>query len=261
MRIISYSDLHLEFGSGWRLPPEADGDVLVLAGDIVTFNDYEPLKRLVDGWKKPVLYVTGDHEYYTRQPMNEEDTNFRAWLQANCPQVSLLLDEGISMGGLNFFGGTMWTDFDGGNQTAMNTAREQMNDFRLIHTADNMPFTPAKSIDQHRKFFDALLAWFEKDLDGPRVVISHTAPITNPRTKFGGSPLRHAFNSLDMVKVIEQRQPALWVYGHTHECDDQTVGKTRIISNQLGYPDQFGGFECKDFDGAGLPVDVSLGRR
>jgi hypothetical protein len=46
------------------------------------------------------------------------------------------------------------------------------------------------------------------------------------------------------------------VYGHTHECDDQMIGRTRIISNQLGYPGNFGGFECMDFDGAGLPVEI-----
>jgi hypothetical protein len=65
-----------------------------------------------------------------------------------------------------------------------------------------------------------------------------------------------AFNSLDMVNVIEDRQPALWVYGHTHECDDQTIGRTRIISNQLGYPDRFGGFECNDFDSMGASVEI-----
>jgi hypothetical protein len=27
MRIITYSDLHLEFGSGWMLPPAVNGDV------------------------------------------------------------------------------------------------------------------------------------------------------------------------------------------------------------------------------------------
>jgi hypothetical protein len=67
-----------------------------------------------------------------------------------------------------------------------------------------------------------------------------------------------AFNSLDMVKLIEKYQPALWVYGHTHECDDQTIGQTRIISNQLGYPDPYGGFECKDFDRAGLPIELGV---
>jgi len=43
MRIITYSDtysdLHLEFGSGWMLPPHANGDVMILAGDIVTLTE------------------------------------------------------------------------------------------------------------------------------------------------------------------------------------------------------------------------------
>lgn len=45
MRIITYSDLHLEFGSGWMLPSAANGDVMILAGDIVTLMDYAPLDR------------------------------------------------------------------------------------------------------------------------------------------------------------------------------------------------------------------------
>jgi hypothetical protein len=36
------------------------------------------------------------------------------------------------------------------------------------------------------------------------------------------------------------------------------ICQTRIISNQLGYPDSLGSFECKDFDEAGLPVEVGV---
>jgi predicted phosphodiesterase len=256
LKILTYSDLHLEFGSGWGLPIEVEGDLLILAGDIVTFKDYRPLEQLLRSWKKPVLYVTGNHEYYTRRPMDEEDRNFRSWLEAHCPQTILLLDEETSIDGINFFGGTMWTDFGGGNRLAMDTARYQINDFRLIRNGGDMPFTPADAIARHQGFVAKLLDWFHKDLSGPRVVISHNAPVINPNTKFKDSPLWPAFNSLDMVKVIEEHQPALWVYGHTHECDDQAIGRTRIVSNQLGYPDRVGGFECRDFDRAGKPVQI-----
>jgi hypothetical protein len=61
-----------------------------------------------------------------------------------------------------------------------------------------------------------------------------------------------------MVEIIGIHQPALWVYGHTHECDDRTIGRTRIISNQLGYPGNLAVFECKDFGEAGLPVEVGV---
>jgi hypothetical protein len=45
MRILTDSDLHLEFGSGWTLPPQAEGDLLILAGDIVTLRDYALLDQ------------------------------------------------------------------------------------------------------------------------------------------------------------------------------------------------------------------------
>jgi predicted phosphodiesterase len=258
MRIITYSDLHLEFGSGWTLPAETNGDVMILAGDIITLKDYGPLDRLLQSWKKPVLYVTGNHEYYTRSPMNHEDTKFKAWLEGNHTHVKLLFDEEVSIDGVNFFGGTMWTDFNGADRRAMEIARSQINDFRLIYNPDQTPFSPTDAVALHNNFTAKLLNWFDKDLNGPRVVISHNAPVINPNTKFKGSPLMPAFNSLDMMKIIENRQSALWVYGHTHERDDQTICKTRIVSNQLGYPDQFGGFERKNFDRAGVPVDIDI---
>jgi Icc-related predicted phosphoesterase len=172
--------------------------------------------------------------------------------------VKLLLDEEVSIGGVNFFGGTMWTDFNGGDLRAMETARSQMNDYRLICNPDETPFTPADSIALHKNFASKLLNWFGKNLSGPRAVISHNAPVINPNSKYKGGPLTPAFNSQDMVGIIETHQPALWVYGHTHECDDQMIGRTRIISNQLGYPGSLGGFECKDFDEAGLPVEIGV---
>jgi predicted MPP superfamily phosphohydrolase len=80
------------------LPPDANGDVMILAGDIITLRDYDPLDQLLQKWKKPILYVTGNHEYYTQRPMNEEDRRFRVWLKAKHPHVKLLLDEEVSIG-------------------------------------------------------------------------------------------------------------------------------------------------------------------
>jgi Icc-related predicted phosphoesterase len=101
-----------------------------------------------------------------------------------------------------------------------------------------------------------LLEWLNQDLKGSRVIITHNAPVINPNTKYDNSPLMPAFNSLDMRKIIQKYQPNLWIYGHTHECDNQLVGDTRIISNQLGYPGHSGGFECSDFDINGIIISI-----
>ena len=142
--------------------------------------------------------------------MNEEDNRLKAWLKAKHPHVKLLLDDEVSIGGATFFGGTMWTDFNSGDLRAMETASSQMNDYRLIYNPDETPFTPADSIALHKTFASKLLNWFTKKLSGPRVVISHNAPLINPNSKYKGGSLTPAFNSLDMVEIIEQFQPALW---------------------------------------------------
>lgn len=255
MKIISYSDLHLEFESGWKMPDDIDADLMIVAGDIITFKDYSPLTIFLDRWEKPVLYVTGNHEYYTRMSRDQEETDFKNWVATNHPNVTFLHDEAVTIGGVHFFGGTLWTDFNNADVQSMEIAEHQINDFRLIKNPDFSPFKPSDTLELHKHYVKNLLDWFESKLAGPRVIISHHAPVINPRTQFMDSPLTPAFNSLDMQDIIEKHQPALWVYGHTHECDDQRIGKTRVISNQLGYPSSTG-FECMDFDSYGKPVRI-----
>lgn len=258
MKLLVYSDFHLEFGSPFRLPEDADADadILVLAGDIITFRDYAPFDRLVSGWEKPAIFVAGNHEYYTRTPMEEEEEKFARWLESHHPNVRFLRDESMSLGGAHFFGGTMWTHFNGRDPRDMETARRGMNDFRLIKRRDFSSLKPHDTVAMHARYVAKLLEWFERDLAGPRVVISHHAPVINPKTRITDSPLTAAFNSLDMLDIIKERQPDLWIYGHTHECDDHAVGGTRIVSNQLGYPEAGGGFECRGFDERGKEIEV-----
>lgn len=66
----------------------------------------------------------------------------------------------------------------------MEIARSPMNDFRPIRNPDQSPFRPIDSVAQHRNLASKLLSWFIRDLSGPRVVISHTAPVINPNSKF-----------------------------------------------------------------------------
>src|SRR5690606_10408017 len=97
MKIITYSDLHLEFGSDFKPPQDTDADLMILAGDICVFDDLNPLDRFLKGWSKPVLYVPGNHEYYTRKPMSDENRRFRLWLSERHPNVKLLLDEAVTV--------------------------------------------------------------------------------------------------------------------------------------------------------------------
>lgn len=59
MKIITYSDLHLEFGTDFKPPINSDADLMILAGDIITFHDFKPLHKFLRYWEKPVLYIAG----------------------------------------------------------------------------------------------------------------------------------------------------------------------------------------------------------
>lgn len=254
MKILIYSDLHLEFGEPWTPPSEDAGDVLVLAGDIVA-GKVKLLSTIFDAWSKPIIYVAGNHEYYTRRT-NEMNAEIRDLIENYYDQVHFLLDEPCTIDGVQFFGGTMWTDFDGADWYAMKYAQEGMADYRAITNPDGSRFMPQDSVNLHEEFVAKFRYCFGTSFPGPRVVVTHHAPVLNPNSRFKRSPLVPAFNSLDMVDVIDLYQPNLWVYGHTHECDDQVLGTTRVLSNQRGYPRPWGGFESVGFREDGVGVEV-----
>lgn len=257
MKIACYSDLHLEFKHHWTLPANLTADLLVLAGDILVFDDFSPLKTLLSCWRKPVIYVAGNHEYYTNAPMHEARDDFKVWLASALPQVHFLDNESVTVDGVNFFGGTMWTDFNNADLSAMTMARKGMIDYKLIRTSPGNHLTPTEALGFHRQFIKSLTAWFAEPKPGPRVVITHHAPVENIQSEHLGSPLQPAFIAYDLPPLIEKYQPAAWIYGHTHECHIQTIGMTKIISNQLGYHLKFGGYECgHSFDIYGLGVNV-----
>jgi predicted phosphodiesterase len=256
MKIISYSDLHLEFGALFEPSLKHDADVLVLAGDIITFKDYRPLQKIFESWKKPIIYVVGNHEYYGASPIDITNAEFKQWVSENHPHVNFLYDEAVVIDGVRFFGGTMWTDFNGNNPVSMEIARVNMNDYNQIQYTKGQLLRPHHTVEMHNNFVQKLMDWFKVTNQEKRVIVTHHAPLRNPNTAYGESDLQPAFVSSDMLKIIEEYEPNLWIYGHTHECHDEHVGNTRIISNQRGYPYRSGQFECKGYDPDGRCVEV-----
>jgi hypothetical protein len=81
--------------------------------------------------------------------MNGEEENFKAWLVDTHPHVNLLRYGAVSIGG---------------DRRAMETARAEINDFRLIRNPDGAVFTLVDAVALHMNFVSALMKWFEQDL-------------------------------------------------------------------------------------------------
>lgn len=254
MRILIYSDLHLEFKAKFEIPPEDSGDVMVLAGDVTTFKEMENLIPFIEKWHKPILFVAGNHEYYTKHDMHNCASRFKEWIRIY-DHITFLQDESLSIGGVNFFGGTMWTDLNKGNPITINSVTKSMNDYKIIYNG-SVPLKAEDTIEFHKDFKDKLIEWFATPMNGPRVVITHHSPIHSEDPIINHSLSNPAFVSLDMEEVIAEHQPDLWIYGHTHDPDDRTIDKTRIVSNPRGYPHYNGEFECRSFDPNGLIIEI-----
>lgn len=247
MKIFLISDVHFEFHNNidW-LPPLPSGDrfdVLVLAGDIGHGPWLETgLRRLRSNFPaKPIVYVAGNHEFYrgniTRSPV----------AGIEIPDFHCLEKSSVALAGYRFLGTTLWTGFDclGSEliERTMHLSKYSIADFMEIRIADlsetnGVPLrvTPEFMRDmylQSRAWLDTEMA----NLDSEKtIVITHFPPSREFRHGQIKEDIITAYFQSSCMDLIHKYQPALWLYGHNHWSDYHQCGKTRVISNQYGYP-------------------------
>jgi predicted phosphodiesterase len=259
MKIQLLSDLHLEAHPHWRAQPLPGADLLVLAGDI---GSYQANSQLSDadfglgqfsphnGWPTPVLFVPGNHEYDT---LDFDAAHAR--LRATCARLGLtwLERETVVVNGVRFVGTTLWSDFDA-----------------LAPAADTAPTSPtdnplAQQLKARDKAYRAANFYLRKTLttrhgepwlaegvreqalvcqqwlrmalaqpfDGPTVAVTHFAPsLHSADPRYGLTPGTAGFcNALD--DLLPQAQ--LWLHGHLHAPSDYVHHGCRVVANPLGY--------------------------
>lgn len=232
MRIGVASDLHVEFHGTYPDVPK-DLDVLILAGDVSTLKGLAPCLNYYAAAVPHVVYVSGNHEYYGCEP--------EALSQVECaPNVHWLTAEKgvVEIDGVRFAGDTLWF----GNPDGLNQIYERyMPDFRAIR-AKNVSDWIA---DRHAKA-KAFLHAAQAD-----VFVTHHLPSQRLiAPKWAGSPINRFFASTVFENC--QHPPRFWVYGHTHDPEDVTLGDTRFICNPRGYPyERAGKYEVKTIEVTG----------
>jgi predicted MPP superfamily phosphohydrolase len=233
MKIKLLSDLHME---GYKFTYEYAGeDVVVLAGDIHDRNRHHTLLNQIPK-QIPILMVAGNHEYY-----GSEFNSVDEWLSnihTEFPNFRYLQNESVKIKGIDFYGGTMFTDFRLYGETeswfAMMNAKEGIADFHWIMKNDRR-WSPNDHVEEHENFREGLEKFLEEEHEN-RVVISHFMPsdkVANP--KFAGSKLNPYFIS-NMERFMGWK--GLWLCGHGHSSADVTIGDTRIVMNPRGYGDE-----------------------
>lgn len=233
MRVLIYSDLHLEFGAGFE-PPDLDADVVVLAGDIGKGS--KAVLWANDAFKCQVVMIAGNHEFYG----GHIDSTWQKMKAAAAPHVHLLENQAFIRDGVRFLGTTAWTDFSitGNAPIAAFEALSRMNDYKLIRAGDSYrKLRPADVIQRNRIAHNWLAAEFEKPFDGKTVVVTHHAPLASI---VGEDHLSAAYANNWPTLVAKAHA---WIFGHTHDSMDAEFYGCRLISNQRGYPEEEAGFQ------------------
>ena len=124
MNLQLLSDLHLESDPLFRAVPAPGADLLVLAGDVGSYQKrrdgsvmpepdwglqrFSPLPQYA-GWPVPVLYVPGNHEY---DALDLDEAHLE--LRRTCDRLGIqwLERETAVIDGVRFIGTTLWSDYD-----------------------------------------------------------------------------------------------------------------------------------------------------
>lgn len=225
MRINYFSDVHLEFGRLER--PVNDADLIIAAGDIgIGRQGINWLK----GIDKPVIYIAGNHEFYT----HEYKRTLRM-LRNTCADSNIyfLEKDVLVIGDIRFLGCTLWTDLLVGGEEKANELGMRLNDFRTIRFKEDS-FDQAIFTRLHR----ASKLWLETELeepfDGRTVVITHHAPLRWSWREGNNELKKMAYcNTLD--DMFNKYDITAWFHGHIHSPNDYVVAGTRVLSNPRGY--------------------------
>ena len=254
MRVAHYSDTHCEFQHNWVIPQNLDADIIALAGDITTFERIDRLSLMLQHWDGPVVYAVGNHEYYGGVPMSTGMRAFKIQMAKSLPNVHVLDNESVIINGISFFGGTMWTDLGTISERHTRIIERGLADFTRVRDDDGEYLTADTFIRLHGIFRAKLISWLD-ETSGPKIILTHHAPATDPSTRFLNSPLNPAFCCTDMTEIIRKYRPDFWIYGHTHEIGDWTIEQTRLVSNPLGYRSGVK-FEVDGFDPYGRTFEI-----
>ncbi len=264
MHLQILSDLHLETHPQFHASPAPGANMLVLAGDI---GSYQRGSMLADDdfglarfrpqqagghWPEPVVLVPGNHEY-DAQDFDEA----RARLRASCERLGIyMLDcETVVIDGVRFVGTTLWSDYDAiALHNGVTELGALMKQREKAYKAANFYLIKAEMQRYGKPFLAAEMreealrcqAWLRNALaepfDGKTVVITHFAPsLKSADPRYGITPGTAGFcNALDDLLPFAD----VWIHGHLHAPSDYTVrgnhadGRSwqcRVVANPLGY--------------------------
>jgi len=235
MKIQFCSDLHLEFPENARFlsknPLELVGDILVIAGDMVTFHDMKKARDFIDivsDQFSAVYWIPGNHEYYGSDIADKPSPLYER-IRDN---VFLVNNQSIVDNGVRLVFSTLWSRI---SPVMERDLQRSLSDFSAIQYKGGT-FTAGVFTMLHEECMNFLRDTFRIKLPEPTVVVTHHVPtLINYPSVYRNSRLTEAF-AVELSDFIADAAPDYWIYGHHHiNVPDFKVDETIMVTNQLGY--------------------------
>lgn len=236
MRIHVLSDLHQEFGE--LDVPTVECDCVILAGDVST--KHNGLKWIFRRFPDvPVIYICGNHEFYGAKLPKLYETLRQETQGTN---VHFLENEVVTIGGVHFFGCTLWTDMAllGDWQTGAAEAATTMTDYKRVRNSARgyARLSPRDTRLVHLGSLEAMRKFFAAHDPKNSVIVTHHAPSMRSLPEHRRSEHISCAYASNLDGYIEEHQPSLWIHGHIHHNSDYHIGHTRVLANPRAYPDE-----------------------
>lgn len=227
MKFLPLSDLHFEFhkddGKEFikSLPTDISADVgaVILAGDICSLEQLpDTLRRFSDRYAY-VFYTWGNHECYGASIAEVRDAVH--YLEDEIFNLYVLDNTTFEFKHFKIGGTTLWFP----DQENNSHFEPWLDDFQVID--DFKPY------EENKRAIDYLQSEKTNDID---IMVTHHLP--SPMSIHSGyeGHVLNRFFLCDVEDKIKEKQPKLWIHGHTHCSFDYTIFRTRVVCNPLGYP-------------------------
>ena len=235
MTIQYCSDLHLEMAENrkalTRKPITPTGDILILAGDIMPFAIQETCDDFIDFASdhfSAVYWLPGNHEYYGSDIAEKPNPLFEK-VRDN---FFLVNNQSITIGKTRLVFSTLWGQISPYREMDI---QRRVSDFSAIRE-NGRRFMPHSFSFFHRQSLAFLETALQPEKVEQTIVVTHHVPtLMNYPAFYKNSPLQEVF-VVELYAFIQRSQADYWIYGHHHvNTPEFTIGKTRMVTNQLGY--------------------------
>lgn len=236
MKIQYASDLHLEFDDNWRFlktnPLQITGEILILAGDIGYLGDENYINHPFWDWVsanyREVIVCMGNHEFY-------KNYDIATLINGHCFEIRQNIhsyyNAVVHIDDIDIIVSTLWAKIP---LKAAYYTEQLISDFKRIFY-NGAILTFADFNREHERCLLFLKEAVKSSSARKKIVVTHHVPsfqMICPR--FADSKVNGAF-TVELEDFIEGSDIDYWIYGHSHYNVDVKIGKTKCISNQLGY--------------------------